>query len=522
MSRSSTFGVIIIGSGAAGLSVALSLPKTLRIAILSKGPLTSGASPYAQGGIAAVINNHLDIDAHIQDTLDAGAGLCDLDAVTFTVTQGQAAIEWLIAQGVVFNMTPSQQLEFTREGGHSARRIIHAADKTGSVVIKTLADQVKDQPNILCFDHHTAIDLILEDGCCQGVTTLRNKTNKIHALYAQKTLLATGGTTQAYLHNTNPENTSGDGIAMAYRANANISHMEFMQFHPTCLYAPNTPPFLITEAIRGEGALLRRHDGERFMHRYDARAELAPRDIVSRAIHAEMQALGTSHVFLDATHINTDKLTTHFPTIYAHCLSLDIDITKHLIPVAPAAHYTCGGITTDLHGLTNIPHLYAIGETAYTGLHGANRLASNSLLECLVFAMSASQHIQQHITANTASTHAKPQRQYNNTQPAPTYETNNLKHRIQTLMSEHAGIIRTHHSLATSKQALQHISQQIASLYQSTQLTKDLIELRNLACAATLIVEHAIQRKTNCGLHYNKDLCNNTPIHSLSVQSKQS
>src|SRR5471030_564971 len=365
-----------------------------------------GASNWAQGGIAAVLDSGDSHDQHIDDTLIAGGGLCDESATRYIVEHGREAIEWLIAQGVPFTRDDSAELGFhlTREGGHSQRRIIHAADATGHAVQVTLEEKVRAHPNITLFEHHCAIDLITSDKVDSGKK--RNSQPKCHGLYvqdeqtgqvltfaAEHTVMATGGAGKVYLYTTNPDTASGDGIAMAWRAGCRVSNMEFIQFHPTCLYHPHAKTYLISEALRGEGGILRLPDGTRFMPAHDARAELAPRDIVARAIDFEMKKRGLDCVYLDITHKPAGFIKQHFPNIYIHCKELGIDITREAIPVVPAEHYTCGGIMTDLRGRTDIPGLYAIGETAHTGLHGANRLASNSLLECLVFGMAAASDI---------------------------------------------------------------------------------------------------------------------------------
>src|SRR5476649_2099576 len=402
------FDVAIVGSGLAGLSVALHLAETRTVAIISKRALKDGASNWAQGGIAAVLDSGDSHTQHIDDTLVAGGGLCDESATRYIVEHGREAIEWLIEQGVPFTKDDTAELGFhlTREGGHSQRRIIHAADATGHAVQVTLEEKVRAHPNITLFEHHCAIDLITSDKVDSGKK--RNSQPKCHGLYvqdeqtgqvltfaAEHTVMATGGAGKVYLYTTNPDTASGDGIAMALRAGCRVSNMEFIQFHPTCLYHPYAKSFLITEAIRGEGGLLKLPDGTRFMPAHDERAELAPRDVVARAIDFEMKKRGLDCVYLDISHQSVEFLQEHFPTIYARCLSLGINISKEPIPVVPAAHYTCGGVVADLHARTDVGNLYAVGETAYSGLHGANRLASNSLLECLVVGRAAAQAMEE-------------------------------------------------------------------------------------------------------------------------------
>ncbi len=405
------FDVAIVGSGLAGLSVALHLAKTRKVAVISKRSLLDGASNWAQGGIAAVLDSHDSHEEHIADTLVAGAGLCDEAATRFIVEHARAGIEWLIEQGVPFTRDDGAELGYhlTREGGHSQRRIIHAADATGHAVQVTLEQKVRNHPNITLLEDHFAIDLITTGKLgltqvgapsCLGLYVQDRKTGKVITLAADQTVLATGGAGKVYLYTTNPDTATGDGIAMAWRAGCRIANMEFIQFHPTCLYHPYAKSFLISEAVRGEGGLLKlpleagAKAGTRFMPAHDERGELAPRDIVARAIDFEMKKRGLDHVDLDITHQSPEFLKEHFPNIYARCLELGIDITKQPIPVVPAVHFTCGGVVTDLTGRTDVQNLYAVGETAYTGLHGANRLASNSLLECLVLGRAAAQHIE--------------------------------------------------------------------------------------------------------------------------------
>ena len=404
------FDVAIVGSGLAGLSVALHLAENHKIARISKRSLRDGASDWAQGGIAAVLDSTDSHDQHVADTLVAGAGLCDESATRFIVEHGREAIDWLIAQGVPF--TRDQQAEIgyhlTREGGHSQRRIIHAADATGHAVQVTLEQKVRSHPNVTLLENHCAIDLIttpklgINGGAprCLGLYVQEVATGKVVTIAANQTVLATGGAGKVYLYTTNPDTATGDGIAMAWRAGCRVANMEFIQFHPTCLYHPYAKSFLITEAVRGEGGLLKlpasagAAAGTRFMPQHDERAELAPRDVVARTIDFEMKKRGLDHVDLDISHQPPEFLKEHFPNIYARCIEFGIDITKQPIPVVPAAHYTCGGVVTDLTGRTDLEGLYAVGETAYTGLHGANRLASNSLLECVVLGRAAALDIE--------------------------------------------------------------------------------------------------------------------------------
>ncbi|HEX5539480.1 MAG TPA: L-aspartate oxidase, partial [Methylophilaceae bacterium] len=394
------YDVLIIGSGLAGLTLALKVATDKKVCLVSKRSLNDGSSNWAQGGIAAVLTDNDSIEEHIQDTLIAGAGLCDAEVTRMVAMHGRETVEWLIAEGVPFTREADDSgYHLTREGGHSHRRIIHAADATGHAVQKTLAEKVRNHPNITLLEEHIAVDLItarkvgIDSGECLGAYLLNNNSGKVITVAAQHTVLATGGTGKVYLYTTNPDVSTGDGIAMAWRAGCRVANMEFIQFHPTCLYHPHAKSFLISEAVRGEGGKLLLPDGQRFMPWHDERAELAPRDIVARAIDFEMKKRGLDCVYLDITHQPADFIRAHFPTIYQRCLELGIDITRQPIPVVPAAHYCCGGVMTDHIGRTDLPGLYAIGETACTGLHGANRLASNSLLECLVFGQAAARDI---------------------------------------------------------------------------------------------------------------------------------
>lgn len=502
------YDVIVIGSGAAGIALALSLADQYRIALISKGELIDGSSPRAQGGIAAVMNQDDSFESHIDDTINAGAGLCHADAVDFTVRHGKVAIQWLIDQGVQFSTEQhSEQIHLTQEGGHSHRRVLHVADKTGEAVVQSISEQAAMHPNIDCLIQQTAIDLIIENQCCLGTWVFNNSTGQTHALFAKKTVLATGGASRCYLYTSNGNQTSGDGIAMAYRAGAAISNLEFNQFHPTTLAHPNAECYLISEAVRGEGGILKLPNGERFMHLYDTREELAPRDIVARAIDSELKKHQVDHVLLDISHLPANDIKRLFPTIYARCLQFDIDMTKQAIPVVPAAHYTCGGVSTDLAGKTNIRQLYAIGEVACTGLHGANRMASNSLLECLVFAMSAAKDIQQTIAHDSVTT-------TDHITLAGSHQTENvldlttLTELIRTTLWNYVGIVRSDARLAHAREEIAHIKQLIEAQYYETKLTKALIECRNLATVALLIIDCALQRKESRGLHFNADYPN--------------
>ena len=509
MPSTHNYDIFIIGSGAAGLALALTLADNANIAIISKDDLLAGASQYAQGGIAAVMEQtDQAINAHIQDTLKTGGGLCDPGVVAFVVKQAKHAIEWLIGHGVQFTIDPNaKQFHVTQEGGHSERRILHAADRTGAAIVQTLIEQVFAHPNIHCFSQHTAIDLIRQEGQCIGAHVFDNNTGQINTFYAKETILACGGGSSVYRHTTNPDFTSGDGIAMAQRAGCSLQNMEFNQFHPTCLYYSGQRPFLISEALRGEGAKLILPNGKRFIDQYDARAELAPRDIVARAIHNELQKNHIDHVYLDITHLPNKKIQTYFPTIYDYCYQQGIDITHQPIPVVPAAHYTCGGVVTNLNAQTKIPHLYAIGEVACTGLHGANRMASNSLLECLVFAASASKAIVQSLKNHDCQTPKK--LAYLQYQAAITdFDVDEKISALRQLMWEDVGIVRNNQGLQRAKLSIEKAADEINRVFSSVTTTRKLIEYRNLISTAYLIVNAAIVRTDNLGLHYNADIKN--------------
>lgn len=515
------FDVIIIGSGAAGLGVALSLPRTIKIAIITKSDLMAGASLRAQGGIAAVMNQSDSLEAHIQDTLRTGDGLCHPDVVAFTVKNAKNAIHWLIEQGVQFT-TKNNEFHLNQEGGHTHRRILHAADKTGSVVVNSLVQQILQRNNIDCFTEHTAIDLFLnDDEMCDGVLTLVNKTAQYRYFQAKIIVLATGGASTAYLHTSNPDHTYGDGIAMAWRIGCKIANLEFNQFHPTCFYQKNSRPFLITEAVRGEGGLLKLPDGSRFMPNYDARAELAPRDIVARAIDNEMKKNKLNCIYLDITHQHSNTIKKLFPTIYQYCLQYQINICEDFIPVVPAAHYTCGGVITNLGGQTNIKNLFAIGEVACTGLHGANRMASNSLLECVVFAMNASKTIQIELLNSSIKQENIPEFKLPLGINLPSSEIIQIIKKIREIMWKKVGIVRSNERLQFAKQKIAAIKQNISDVLSPAPLTKEMIELNNLLTVSNLIIECALQRKESRGLHYNHDFPHRLSIAKDTILQKK-
>ena len=505
------FDVLILGSGLAGQSLALRLAAQRRVALVTKKMLEDSASGWAQGGIAAVLDAADSNAAHIQDTLTAGAGLCDVEVTRFVVEHGRSAIEWLINQGVHFTRDVSTPLGYhlTREGGHSHRRVFHVADATGAAVQETLTDKIRRHPNIAVFERHIAVDLITGAKLgrsqlgCVGAYVLDIEGDRVLTFSASHTVLATGGAGKVYLYTTNPDTATGDGIGMAWRAGCQVSNMEFVQFHPTCLYHPQAKSFLIYEAVRGEGGLLPLPDGARFMLEHDPRAELAPRDIVARAIDFEMKKRGLDCVFLDITHKPADFLLEHFPTIHARCLEFGIDITRDPIPVVPAAHYTCGGVVTDLNARTDLPGLYSIGETASTGLHGANRLASNSLLECLVFAEAAAQDIL------VAAPRQLPQLPaWDESRVTDADEEIVISHNwdeLRRFMWDYVGIVRTNKRLERALHRIRLLEREIDDYYANFRVTNDLIELRNLVLTAHLIVRCAERRHESRGLHFSRD-----------------
>ena len=505
------FDVLILGSGLAGQSLALRLADTLKVALVTKRTLEDSASAWAQGGIAAVLDPTDSTEAHIADTHTAGAGLCSKKATRFVVENGPRAIQWLIDHGVPFTSDSSSPIGYhlTREGGHGHRRVIHVADATGAAVQATLTEQVRAHPNIQIFEQHIAVDLIIghkigrPEAGCLGAYVLDIANDEVRTFAARHTVLATGGAGKVYLYTTNPDTATGDGVAMAWRAGCRVSNMEFIQFHPTCLYHPQAKSFLISEAVRGEGGLLRRPDGSRFMPEHDSREELAPRDIVARAIDFEMKKHGLDCVFLDISHKPADFLREHFPNILARCAELGIDITQQPIPVVPAAHYSCGGIVTDLRARTDVPGLYAVGETACTGLHGANRLASNSLLECLVYGEAAASDI----LANPRP-HAAKLPQWDESRVTDADESIVISHNWEELrrfMWDYVGIVRTNKRLQRAQHRIRLLAREIDEFYSNFRVSNDLIELRNLVVTADLIVRSALKRKESRGLHCSRD-----------------
>ncbi len=504
--------VLIIGGGAAGLSAALRLADTHRIHLITKGNLTESCTLYAQGGIAAVLDRDDSIESHVKDTIDAGAGLCNANIVDLTVKHGKENIHWLIDQGIKFTRTEAgtntDAYHLTREGGHSHRRVIHATDATGRAVETSLAAMARQHENIEIFEQHIAVDLITNKKTqpkrCLGAYALDRTSSKVKVFHAKFVILANGGASKVYLYTTNPDTATGDGIAMAWRAGCRIANMEFNQFHPTCLYHPEAKSFLISEALRGEGAKLLLPDGSAFMHKFDKRAELAPRDIVARAIDHEMKRIGAENVLLDISHKSVEFIKRHFPTIYQRCLEFGYDMANVPIPVVPAAHYTCGGVMTNENGQTDIAGLYAIGEVAFTGLHGANRMASNSILECLVFAQAASEHIKQQHDIQIPDKLPEWDESRVTDSDEEVVVTHNWDE-LRRFMWDYVGIVRTDKRLKRAQSRVNLLKQEIKDYYGNFRITNDLIELRNLADTASLIIESAIQRKESRGLHYTLD-----------------
>ena len=507
--------VLIIGGGAAGLSLALRLAHHARIAVIAKGPEDSGSTYHAQGGISAVLRPDDSFESHIADTLNAGGGLCDEEAVKLTIEKGPENIQWLADLGVPFSTdrhkNGKKSYHLTREGGHSHRRVIHAADRTGQALETTLLNHARHYDNIEIFDHHIAVDLItghklgLDHNRCIGAYVLNKEKDRVETFQARYVILASGGASKVYLYTSNPDGSTGDGIAMAWRAGCSIANMEFMQFHPTCLFHPEAKSFLLTEALRGEGGLLKLPDGERFMDQFDERAELAPRDIVARAIDHEMKRLGAECMYLDISHKSAAFIRSHFPTIYAKCLEFGINISKQPVPVVPAAHYTCGGVKTNLYGQTDIDSLYAIGETAFTGLHGANRMASNSLLECLVFAQSASNHIISQLKEPHSWETIEDWDESRVTNSDEEVVVSHNWDELRRFMWDYVGIVRTDKRLKRAKSRVDLLLSEIDEYYGNFRITNDLLELRNLATVADLIIRCAMQRKESRGLHYTLD-----------------
>ena len=507
--------VLIIGSGAAGLSLALKLADEFQVIVLSKSHLSEGSTQYAQGGIAAVFDEDDSIESHVNDTLTAGAGLCDEAAVHFAASRAKECMQWLINFGMPFDQEPGANGEtrfhLTREGGHSHRRILHAADATGAAVQLTLMEAVKQHLNIHLFERYNAVDLIKSDNHPEkllGAYVWNRNQEHVEVIRCQFLALATGGASKVYQYTSNPDVSSGDGIAMAWRAGCRVANMEFNQFHPTCLYHPEARNFLITEALRGEGAKLCHADGSPFMQLFDERADLAPRDIVARAIDFEMKRLGADCMYLDISHKPADFIVKHFPNIYRKCRSLGIDITRQPIPVVPAAHYSCGGVVTDFDAKTDLDNLYAVGEVAYTGLHGANRMASNSILECIVFAHAAADHIIQRMQEVQLD---EPIRAWDESKVDNSDEEVIIQHNwheLRLFMWDYVGIVRTNKRLERAQHRIELLKQEVDEYYSYFKVSNNLLELRNLLTVADLIVKCAQSRKESRGLHYNLDFPN--------------
>lgn len=520
------YDILIIGSGAAGLTLALRSADFARVAVLSKGDLNQGATFYAQGGIAAVLDEEDSINSHVQDTISAGVGLCHPDIVEYIVENSAAAVSWLVDQGVPFtkksanspksvknnaNSGDLSSLHLTQEGGHSHRRIIHATDATGKAVFETLQKRAQAHPGIDLIEGCTAVDLVTQEQeagserVCVGAYVLNQQSGSVQLIKGKFVALATGGASKAYLYTSNPDGASGDGIAMAWRAGCRVANLEFNQFHPTCLYHPHAKSFLISEALRGEGATLELPDGSRFMQAFDSREELAPRDIVARAIDHEMKRLGCDCIYLNISHKPEKFVREHFPTIYSRCLEFGIDITRQRIPVVPAAHYTCGGILVNKSGETDINNLYAIGETSCTGLHGANRMASNSLLECFVLAFAAAEDIKSKIEHTSHSAHIAPWDESRVTDSEDEILVSHDWDELRRCMWDYVGIVRNSERLHRAQRRIELLQQEVQDYYTRHRVTKDLLELRNLALVAGLIIDCALQRKESRGLHFTLD-----------------
>ncbi|HNW64396.1 MAG TPA: L-aspartate oxidase [Piscinibacter sp.] len=523
-SASDALPVVIVGAGLAGLTVALHLAQDQPVVVIAKRELTEGATAWAQGGIVGVLGSDDSIESHVRDTQEAGAGLVEEHTARYIAQNSAEAVEWLVERGVPFSPDPAGPLglHLTREGGHAVRRIAHAADATGKAIHDVLLDEVRRHPNITLRERWMALDLITtrhlkreEQPHCYGIYALDIDSQRVETLPARAVVLATGGAGKVYRYTTNPDTSTGDGVAMAWRAGCRVGNMEFVQFHPTCLYHPQERSFLITEALRGEGGQLKLPDGTRFMPSHDERGELAPRDIVARAIDFEMKKHGLDNVLLDATHLGEAFLKEHFPTVYTRCLSLGIDISRQPIPVVPAAHYTCGGVVTDLHGRTDLPGLYAVGETTYTGLHGANRLASNSLLECVVLGRSCAEDILRRPEPAHPALPAWDESQVENADEQVVIAHN--WDELRLLMWNYVGIVRTTKRLERALHRIKLLKSEIDDYYANFRVNRDLLELRNLVDCAELIVRSALMRHESRGLHYSRDFPNTLPVSFPTV-----
>ena len=496
--------ILIIGSGAAGLTAAIELSDRFKVAVISKNQIIDSSTWYAQGGIAAVLAKEDSTKSHIEDTLKVGDGLCNREAVEFCIENGREAISWLEDCGVVFTKNKkNSDLHLTQEGGHSFRRVVHADDATGREVSDSLAAKVLRNKNIKILENHLAVDLIIKNKKCFGAYVFNKNKEKVLTISAGAVILATGGASKAYLYTSNPDGASGDGYALAWRAGCRLENMEFNQFHPTCLFHPEAKSFLISEALRGEGAILKTLSGVPFMKKYNSKGDLASRDIVARSIDNEMKVSGTDNVFLDISHKPPKEIKKSFPSIFKKCLEFGFDITKSPIPVVPAAHYTCGGIVTDLDGRTDISNLYAIGETSCTGLHGANRMASNSLLECIVFAKAAANDIKINFNLDRSSVP-----EWDNSKVIKAGENILINHNwdaSRRLMWNYVGIVRSNDRLKKAKDKMKLITSEVKEFYKNYEVTSDFLELRNLVLVSELIIKSAIKRRESRGLHYNLD-----------------
>lgn len=496
--------ILIIGSGAAGLTAAIELSDRFKVAVISKNQIIDSSTWYAQGGIAAVLAKEDSTKSHIEDTLKVGDGLCNREAVEFCIENGREAISWLEDCGVVFTKNKkNSDLHLTQEGGHSFRRVVHADDATGREVSDSLAAKVLRNKNIKILENHLAVDLIIKNKKCFGAYVFNKNKEKVLTISAGAVILATGGASKAYLYTSNPDGASGDGYALAWRAGCRLENMEFNQFHPTCLFHPEAKSFLISEALRGEGAILKTLSGVPFMKKYNSKGDLASRDIVARSIDNEMKVSGTDNVFLDISHRSPKEIKKSFPSIFKKCLEFGFDITKSPIPVVPAAHYTCGGIVTDLDGRTDISNLYAIGETSCTGLHGANRMASNSLLECIVFAKAAANDIKINFNLDRSSVP-----EWDNSKVIKAGENILINHNwdaSRRLMWNYVGIVRSNDRLKKAKDKMKLITSEVKEFYKNYEVTSDFLELRNLVLVSELIIKSAIKRRESRGLHYNLD-----------------
>ncbi|MEG3617975.1 L-aspartate oxidase [Magnetovibrio sp. PR-2] len=520
MSVENQFDVLVVGSGASGLNLALEMADFARVAVITKAALHESNTYYAQGGIAAVLDEHDSIESHIADTLDAGAGLCDEDVVRFIVEHGREAIETLANYGVEFTTRDddkhADEYHLTREGGHSHRRVVHAADATGQAIELTMEERCREHANISIFEHHNAVDLWCErdfHGRTKRVTglhALNTQSGEVRAFSAPFVVLATGGVSKVYLYTSNPDICTGDGIAMAWRAGCRVANLEFTQFHPTCLYHHKAKSFLVSEAVRGEGGKLKRADGSRFMDSFDERGELAPRDIVARAIDYEMKRLGEDCMYLDISHKGEDFIKEHFPMISGTVADYGFDMAAEALPVVPAAHYTCGGVMVDQRGRTDVKGLYAIGEVTYTGLHGANRMASNSLLECFVYSTAAADDIKERLHRAKVDEETLPPATppWDESKVTGSDEQVIISHNwdeLRRFMWDYVGIVRTDKRLARAQNRIDMLQAEIVEYYGNTRVNGDLLELRNLAVCSELIIRAAQSRKESRGLHYTLD-----------------